>query len=139
MRAASTILTLALIAQVMAIITSCSFFPQFNESGRESRLKCIYLTTDSLVLNYECKRDAIEGFTIINHSISNSDSFSYSRKFDVPVTRYRLPVVRESIINKDVEILLDITNSHHREGFSIYIKPGDLNKYKKIYCSYSPL
>jgi hypothetical protein len=134
MRTALGILLLCVILQIASTITACSLF----YAGRQtSKLKCVYLTTDSLFVNYTCSADAISGFTVINHSESISDTVSYTEKFPEPVVRFKLPILRESIVDKSVEIVLEITNSTNREGFSIYIKPGDLNRLKRIYCSYS--
>jgi hypothetical protein len=123
--------------QSASMIAACSFFPGLKGGVKSSELKCIYLTTDSLVLNYECAEDSIAGITIINHSAAEPDSSSYSITLPQPVVSYRLPVVRSSIVEKSIEIIMDITGSHSMESFTLVIKPGELNKRKKIYSSYS--
>lgn len=56
--------------------------------------------------------------------------------FEEPVTLYRLPIHRNAITDKHLEIELHLTDSHWRETYYIDIKPKILNEETKIYSRY---
>lgn len=119
---------------------SCFVFPQFNESGKESTLRCLYFNTDSNKLVYKCHtQQKIAALTIIDNSKSRTNRVFFEKKFDIPVKEYEFPFSKDSLSSKTFEILISITESHSREGYTIYVKPEDFVSSKKVYCKYSPL
>lgn len=118
----------------------CFLFPQFNENGKESKLKCLYFYADSLKLVYKCHtQQKIASLTIIDDSKSRISPIYFEKKFDIPVKEYIFPFSKDSLNNKTFRILVSITESHWREGYTIYVKPEDFLTNRKIYCKYSPL
>jgi hypothetical protein len=140
MKQVYTLGTKLFIFTVSIIFYSCSIFPQFNESGKESRLKCIYFLPDSLKLVYDCKTSKkIASLTLIDDSKLSWKPIYFKKKFDPAVKEYVFPLSKDSLNNKTFRILISITESHSREGYTIYVKPGDFISKGKVYCRYSPL
>ena len=118
----------------------CSLFPQFNESGKESKLKCLYFSTGSLKIVYDCRsREKLVSLTIIDDSKSSPKPVYFRKQFDPAVGEYIFPFIRDSLDNKVFRIIISTTGSPSREGYTIYVKPEDFTKKSKVYCRYSPL
>lgn len=130
-----------LLAVILIIsFCSCSLFPQFNESGKESKLKCLYFYTDSLKLVYKCNTQRkIASITLIDDNKMSRKPIYFEKKFDPAVKDYVFPFSKDSLNNKTFRILISITESHWREGYTIYVKPEDFTNKGKVYCRYSPL
>jgi hypothetical protein len=91
-------------------------------------------------IKYECrKNELIKSITIIDDGKNKNDTFHFEIKFSQGVSEYTLPFSRTLLADKSISILLGITNSHFREGYSIYLKPVDFLKNKKVYCRTSDL
>jgi hypothetical protein len=119
---------------------SCSIFPQFNESGRESKLKCLYFLTDSIKIFYKCSsQQKIASLTVIDDTKLRWKPIYFEKKFDPAVSEYTFPFHKDSLTNKTFRILISITESHSREGYTIYVKPENFTNKNRVYCRYSPL
>jgi hypothetical protein len=91
---------------VLSILFYGCFIPQFNDSGRGSKLKCIYFLTDSLKVVYKCRGgEMIERISIIDRGKNKSDTFSFAIGLNPAVSTYKFPFSRDSIKNKSLEIL----------------------------------
>jgi hypothetical protein len=91
-------------------------------------------------LIYNCRsQQKIASLTIIDDSESSWKPIYFKEKPEPAVREYLFPISTDSLRNKTIRILISITESHWREGYTIYVKPEDFSNKGKVYCSYSPL
>lgn len=97
---------------------SCSLFPQFDESGKSSTPRCLYLRTDPLKVKYECREgQKIKSIYLSFYGSSGEKPVIYDLKFDPAVTEFALPFKKDTLCNKAFSIGIGITNAHWRERF----------------------
>jgi hypothetical protein len=132
----SPVYKLVLISFSLVCLVACG--SNLDISGRGANAGCLYLVTDSLKISYTCDKRMIAGITVLFEGLSYNgrDSVYLRATIEEPVRDYVLPVSREALNSHPVKISLRVTDSHWRESYYIWIKPGDLDKKTKIGARY---
>jgi hypothetical protein len=118
---------------LLIILAACG--SNLDISGRGARTSCFYLLTDSMKIKYECDDRKIFSISV-SETINGKDSLYFKTVLDQSVKEYTLPVERSVLENKTIEIGMQITNTHWREAYYIFLKPGDLKEKERVSSRY---
>ena len=108
----------------------------FDIAGKGAKTECCYLHTDSLKIVCSCNERKITSASVYENT-SAKQSFGkliFQKKWDQPANEFVLPLERDSLANKFIQVELHFTNPEPREAYYIDWQPGDLKNKTIIYA-----
>ena len=122
---------------LMFTFQSCALWMfDFTASGK--RIKCLYLSTDSLKVRYECDEKEIASITVYENKSAREyfGKLIYSNPSVNAKGQFLLPLNRDSANGKFLQIEIHLSGDHYRMTYYIETKPGDIAIPQRIYSHF---
>jgi hypothetical protein len=115
---------------------SCGMW-MFDWAGKGEKTTCLFLSTKSMEVRYECAAKKIWIITVAGSTGSDGNKRRLlHQKLESPVNDFSLPLNRDTLNGLYVTIEIHATDSHHRESYYLDTEPGDFNEDKVVYARY---
>jgi len=119
----------------MLLLSSCGSL--LDISGKGARKECLSLDCSDLRLSYRCDDRSLFSVNVSEYQPDGTRKRSLSEdQFSEFTNEFRLPQPKDSLTGKYITLFIRISDSHHREAWYIDLKPGDIEKKKKLSARY---
>lgn len=120
------------IAAACLILAGCG--SNLDLSGKGARASCLYLDTDSLKVIDACGGQSLSMLRVyVNIDSKHHDGRLLCKlDWDEPVKQFILPLPEDSLVNRHIQVDLYPEGAAHRDMYWIDLRPGDLDRKKRI-------
>lgn len=127
---------LYILTALCLLLTGCG--SNLDLSGKGARTPCLYLQPDSLKLSYACNGSGISELKVYENTGPKQyyGRLLYRQSWSVPIRSFILPISKDSIAGRYIQLDLNLDGSGAREHYEIGLAPGDLDKKQKLIARY---
>lgn len=121
---------------LLIFLSACGSF--LDIAGKGEKTDCLKLSTGDMKISCNCAGKQITSMAIYSNKNAKElfGNRIAGRVFKPATDTFDLPVPKDSADRHFLQIEIQLTNSHHRESYSILTKPGDFSRIQLINSRY---